>query len=245
VSLILDALKKAEAERQRQTGPTLLEVRVTQPPRRLPLWTLVIGGLLAVNMILLIVFALRRPSAPPVQASGAITAATPVSAAVVSSPAAAPAGAVPTMPTPAVAAPAIAAAAGPPVLAPPVPALASGASGAGPDAEQNPADDEPAVAAGRGSVRIERNERSERNGDERQAESTAALPNFSDLGGELPQLRLDLHVFADRPASRYALINMHMVHEGDVLPEGPTVVEIYRDGVELSYRGTQFMLRPQ
>ena len=31
MSFILDALKKAEAERQRQTGPTLLEVRVTQP----------------------------------------------------------------------------------------------------------------------------------------------------------------------------------------------------------------------
>ncbi len=34
MSFILDALKKSEAERQRQTGPTLLEVRVTQPRRR-------------------------------------------------------------------------------------------------------------------------------------------------------------------------------------------------------------------
>jgi general secretion pathway protein B len=194
-------------------------------------------------MILLLAFALRRPSAPPVQSSGTITSSTPVPAAAVPSPAAAPAIAAPAMATPALVAPAMTAAAGPPVLAPPAPALASGARGA--DAAQNPADDEPAVAAGGGSVRIERNARGERNGDERQAESTAALPNLSDLGGELPQLRLDLHVFADRPASRYALINMHMVHEGDVLPEGPTVLEIYRDGVELSYRGTQFMLRPQ
>jgi hypothetical protein len=52
-------------------------------------------------------------------------------------------------------------------------------------------------------------------------------------------------VYAARPADRYALINMHRVHEGDVLPEGPRVLAIDRDGVELSYRGTEFMLRPQ
>ena len=62
MSFILDALKKAEAERQRQTGPTLLEVRVTQPRRRFPLWILIISGLLAVNILLLIVFVVRRPA---------------------------------------------------------------------------------------------------------------------------------------------------------------------------------------
>ena len=61
----------------------------------------------------------------------------------------------------------------------------------------------------------------------------------------MPDLRLDLHVYATHPADRYALINMHRVHEGDVLPEGPRVVAIDRDGVELSYRGTEFMLHPQ
>jgi hypothetical protein len=35
------------------------------------------------------------------------------------------------------------------------------------------------------------------------------------------------------------------VREGDVLPEGPRVVAINRDGVELSYRGQEFMLHPQ
>jgi hypothetical protein len=38
---------------------------------------------------------------------------------------------------------------------------------------------------------------------------------------------------------------MHKAREGDTLPEGVRVIAIDRDGVELSYRGTQFMLRPQ
>src|ERR1700679_1827276 len=60
MSLILDALKKSEAERQRQSGPTLLEVRVTQPRRRYPTWVIAVAVLLAVNMLLLLAFVLRR-----------------------------------------------------------------------------------------------------------------------------------------------------------------------------------------
>jgi len=104
-------------------------------------------------------------------------------------------------------------------------------------AGSNPADDEPAVAAPRRPARA--------------VEATAAptseaeLPSLSELGGAVPALRLDLHVYADRPADRYALINMHKARGGDMLPEGARVVAIDRDGVELSYHGTQFMLRPQ
>jgi general secretion pathway protein B len=226
MSLILDALKKAEAERQRQTGPTLLEVRVTQAPRRLPICTFIIGGLLAINMILLLVFALRRP--------GTIIAATPAAAApaTVTATAATP----PPASAPVVAAPPPAIAPLAASTAPASPSLAPVTGDTGADDERNPADDAPAVSA--------RNAPAHRAVDNR-ATSSQSLPNLSDLGGEMPDLRLDLHVFAERPASRYALINMHTVHEGDVLPEGPSVVEIYRDGVELSYRGTLFMLRPQ
>ena len=58
MSFILDALKKAETERQRQSGPTLLEVRVTPPRRRIPLWTLIISALLGVNILLLLLWQL-------------------------------------------------------------------------------------------------------------------------------------------------------------------------------------------
>jgi general secretion pathway protein B len=239
MSFILDALKKAEAERQRQTGPTLLEVRVAQPRRRFPIWTLVIGALLTINILLLIAFELRRPA----------PSAEPGASANPSAPAAA-------NPAPAVAPPAAAAAATiaappaalAPTVAPPAPGMnaatagnAGNASTAGPSippdaADQsgdNPADFEPAVSP---------------SGSSSGANSAARRsrpPSLSDVGGDIPELRLDLHVYAARPADRYALINMHRVHEGDVLPEGARVVAIDHDGVELNYHGTDFMLHPQ
>jgi general secretion pathway protein B len=90
----------------------------------------------------------------------------------------------------------------------------------------NPADDEPALPAGSSG-------------------HYSSLPSFSDVGGDLPALRLDLHVYAERARDRYALVNMHRVHEGDVLPEGPRVLAITREGVAMDYRGQEFMLHPQ
>ena len=46
MSFILDALKKSEAERQRQAGPALLEMRVVRPRRRIPVWVWIGGGAL-------------------------------------------------------------------------------------------------------------------------------------------------------------------------------------------------------
>lgn len=215
MSFILDALKKAEAERQRQTGPTLLEVRVTAPRRRLPLWTLIIGALLGLNILLLLVFVLRRSSPNPVAPATAV-AETPVAAAAPVSSAPAPAAAAP--PT-AVNTPAT-------PVAPSAPASATRGGTGGDLALDNPADFEPAMAPVRPTT-------------------GSGPPSLSEVGGDLPELRLDLHVYAARPADRYALINMHRVHEGEVLPEGPRVLSIDRDGVELSYRGTEFMLHPQ
>jgi general secretion pathway protein B len=226
MSFILDALKKAEAERQRQTGPTLLEVRVTAPRRRFPLWSMIIGGLLAINMLLLVIFALRRPAISAPQSMPAAAVAAPAAAPVAAPPAAAlPAAVVPAAPVPAA----------PPVASPVASPIAAAAASAA-DTSANPlagpvanaADLEPALPA--------------RNAD---ADDTQEPPSLSEISGEMPDLRLDLQVYAARPANRYALINMHRVHEGDVLPEGPRVLAIERDGVKLSYRGTEFMLRPQ
>ncbi len=71
------------------------------------------------------------------------------------------------------------------------------------------------------------------------------LQNYVELSGKLPELRLDLHVYAARPADRYAFINMHKMREGDVTPEGVRVVEITADGAVLDYRGTEFLLGHQ
>jgi len=240
MSLILDALKKSEAERQRQSGPTLLEVRVTQPRRRYPTWVIAVGVLLVVNILLLLAFVLRRPVAPPAEAPVEGSAAAPRSA-----PSAAPApavaavapaanpGALPASVAP-MAAPAATATGLPAggdtdagtLVAPPRSLSAPDAGADGLSGSGNPADDEPAVAPGASA-------------------HYAGLPSFNDVGGDLPQLRLDLHVYSMRARDRYALINMHRVHEGDSLPEGPQVLAITREGVALSYRGQDFMLRPQ
>jgi general secretion pathway protein B len=227
MSLILDALKKSEAERQRQSGPTLLEVRVTQPRRRYPAWVIAVGVLLAVNILLLLAFVVHRPVAAPVAvpaagvAAGAAPAPTtqnslPVSVAPMAAAAAPP----PTL-LPASASTADGIAAAPPRTVPQSDSAADGQNSLG-----NPADDEPAVPAG-------------------SAGHYSSLPSFSDVGGDLPALRLDLHVYAERARDRYALVNMHRVHEGDVLPEGPRVLAITREGVAMDYRGQEFMLHPQ
>jgi general secretion pathway protein B len=250
MSLILDALKKAEAERARQSGPTLLELRVTAPRRRWPAWSVMIGILLVANIVVVIATTLRpRPAAEPLVATSPqpqVPAAAAVApAALVAAVAAAPATATAVAPVAPVAPVAsVAPTANGMLPATPAAFVSSGATDSGEDEDPssaraqgaNPADEEPAVPPQRAA----------------RASASAApsrpetnLPALSELGGDLPALRLDLHVYAERPADRYALINMHKAHEGDTLPEGARVIAIDRDGVELSYRGTQFMLRPQ
>src|SRR5579872_331860 len=100
MSFILDALKKSEAERQRQAGPTLLEVRITRPRRRYPLWAIIVGALFGINVVVLTVVLLRKPplatvtrleqpaSAPmPGVAAVAAPAATPAPAVAIGAPA--------------------------------------------------------------------------------------------------------------------------------------------------------------
>jgi general secretion pathway protein B len=221
MSFILDALKKSEAERQRQSGPALMEVRLVPPRRRFPAWWIALGVLLVGNVGLLLWLGLRKPTA-------AVSAPPPVtSAAAIAAPVAAPAGAPAAAPLPAAPAPIDSSnAAAPPVAAMTAPA-ASDNTDLDAVAGENPSDLEPARAPS-GSVRRE--------------SAAQNLRNYSELNGSLPDLRLDLHVYAAKPADRYALINMHKVREGDVLPEGPRVSEITRDGVVLNYRGDEFLL---
>ena len=63
MSFILDALKKSEAERQRQAGPALIEMRVVGTRRRVPVWLLAAAGALALVNLVGIGWLLLRPSA--------------------------------------------------------------------------------------------------------------------------------------------------------------------------------------
>lgn len=245
MSFILDALKKSEAERQRQSGPTLLELRITQPRRRYPVWALWVGVLLVVNVAVLLYALLRRtPPAVPTAATVATmqplagTTAARITAAPAPTPAPVPTPAPPPAPAAATATTSagsnVPAASQTPVSAV-APLASTGASGpagvAGPSSSANPADDEPAVPAAPAAPNAP-------------VARYAELPSAASLGGDLPSLQLNLLASSNLASERYALINMHRVREGDILPEGPRVLAITRQGVAMDYHGQQFMLRP-
>src|SRR6185437_3939346 len=82
MSFILDALKKSEIERQRQTVPGLMDTRSPMRRNRLPLWAAALGALLIVNLLALTwVLWHRRSSAPPPPAAAAKPATTTAPAA--------------------------------------------------------------------------------------------------------------------------------------------------------------------
>jgi general secretion pathway protein B len=76
--------------------------------------------------------------------------------------------------------------------------------------------------------------------------TASGVPLYQDVsttpGTQIPQLRLDLHVFAARPQDRFVMINMHKLREGDTLPEGVHVDSITPEGAVLTYNGSKFLL---
>ena len=78
---------------------------------------------------------------------------------------------------------------------------------------------------------------------------TGQVPTLDSLGGaaslNLPEIRLDLHVYSDNKAQRFVFINSKKYTEGQTLSEGPVVEQINDGGVLLSYRGQSFLLAKQ
>jgi general secretion pathway protein B len=75
------------------------------------------------------------------------------------------------------------------------------------------------------------------------------LPSITELNltgnQSLPEIHLDVHVYATRSADRFVYINMRKYREGAVLQEGPTLERIRRDGVVLNYNGLRFFVPRQ
>ncbi len=245
MSFILDALKKSETERQRQTIPGMVESAIIRPRPRLPVWAIALCVLLGVNLIVLSAVLVRgRMTAPPEPLPGRQTPARgrqqkqvetradePVAR---NAPVATENGADPV---------------DPPVYAPEVPLSITAPPAAGPPAAIHPsAAVAAALSAGNSGTHPVRRqdpllaEESDKADDE-------VLPSVNELnlnGSQaLPELHLDVHVFATRTAERFVFINMHKYHEGETLPEGPTIERIRRDGVILNYQGLRFLLPRQ
>ena len=217
MSFILDALRKSELERQRQSGPSIAELPVARDDRRLPWALFAIGLLLAVNVGVLLFFLLREKTGA-IPAIGTSSTTAPVVAALVA--------AAPT-PRPATVPPA----AGSPVAdaqvseADPIPA----ASLPPPAPDPTLLPDAPVTYAA--------------------APVGELPPSIDDLPAQttagLPELSIDLHIYADDPAKRVVFINGRRYQRGGVLVEGPTVEEINREGAVLSYHGRRFLLPRQ
>ena len=218
MSFILDALKKSEIDRQRQSMPGLMDVPIPTRRPRLPLWAVLLGALLTINMVVLIVVLMRNsgPAAAPARPAETRAAAG-------SKPAAAPDHFSPLDSAP--------------VYAPEIPV---------------PAAEEPAAAPRLFAQRSAPHPLRRPDPvliDEAPADNEELLPSISELnltGSQaLPELHLDVHVYATKPADRFVYINMRKYHEGNTLQEGPVLERIRRDGVVLEYQGLRFVLPRQ
>jgi general secretion pathway protein B len=228
MSFILDALKKSEAERNRKSGPVLMDMRIARPRRQLPVWVWVIAIVLLANLALLGYVLLRSATHPAPAVAAAPSAGNP-------------AGVPATPPATAVSAAPAGNAAAAPVLPPPAlpattPATAPGVVIRQSNAVVSP-DDFPALPATGAPTRLT-------------APGTPTendLPSDEDLrqgGVALPNLRLSLHVYDDIPANRFVLLNASRLREGQETAEGVLVERIEPTSVVLAWRGRRFRMRP-
>jgi general secretion pathway protein B len=229
VSFILDALKKSEGERQRQSGPAMFEVRVAPPRSRMPLWAGIVGGLLLVNLAIVAWLVTRSPArTDAAAATGERSNPVPLAAPVARRPsptADAPAPSAETAPAPADSAP----------IEAPDEGMAEEPLLADDTVEPEPGPDAPpALETPRPRSRVTRG-------------TSLGIPTYDQLGGQpgagLPELRLDLHVYAERPADRFVFVNNRRLREGEALPDGTRVESIVPDGVVLNARNQRFLLQ--
>jgi general secretion pathway protein B len=221
MSLILDALRKSEHQRQRHTGPGFAAVPEAAQRQRPATWMIVLGGLLALNVLVLAALLFSdRQDAP--------TAATPSAGGTARAAATSPSPT--TVPLPAR-----------PRRDDVRPLTTEAAPAAPPRAAQDP----PANAADAVSPMVAATAAATPSG-ESTATADARLPRFADLvvRGELavPNMHLDIHVYSSNAAERFVFINMRKYVEGQATQEGPRVQRITGEGVIMDHQGTRFLL---
>jgi general secretion pathway protein B len=263
MSFILDALRKSEHERQRQTGPALVETPVAAVKPKSNTWAVAAIALLVVNLVAIgVLLLLKSRDDSPTAAAPASGSPAPIAAAAppaTSAPAPAPAAQASitqTAPVPAPAPP-------PPMLRPaaePAPAnggnplereMASGVPGMDSEAAAAAAAPPPGPAAvqstRRGSVVYqelpEAGPMTDRQVVASASTNTDNLPTADELAGRgVPEMKLELHFYSNRPQERFVFVNGRRYREGDTTADGFQVVEITADGVVMSQGGNRFLL---
>ena len=254
MSFILDALKKSENERKRAIGPSLADAPVRRHQTDRPWWAVAVAALLVINLGVLLIVLTRKDAAPE-------PTPTPVAPPPV---AAAPA---PVTSAPRVYVPALVQNQRPsPGTSPAVRSLAEeaatdddnaypDASGAEFEPQNNPSLAAAGAAVPEGPPIVRPIEapavaplNSRRDFEARAAADRELLPTWSSLtasGTQLPELRLDIHVYSAKPTERFVFVNMRKYLEGQTLGEGPSVERITPDGVVLNSQGLRFLLPRQ
>lgn len=218
MSFILDALKKSETERQRQNTPGIADVPRATEQSTVPRWIWILGALLAINTLVLIGLVVR----PDRIASDAVQQqAQPVeSERQLQQPGASSFSDL------------VAEA----KRSQPAPVPETPGSSQPPAGTSTQADDDARTVANQIAVTQTSDHPSVSDG----------LQSLNDLRAsgvlQLPDLHLDIHVYAKQPADRFVFVNMSKYKEGALLSEGPLVQEITPDGVILDQSGTRFLL---
>ena len=214
MSFILDALRKSEIERQRQSGPSMAEFPVAREDRRLPIALIAIGFLLAVNFAVVLFFMLRDDREPAVEQAPAGPAA------------AAPAATAPPAATPAPQGALQSQLGDAEVIEEPPAIYYDDAATLPPDApDPTLMPDTPVPGP---SVAYD--------------DAPPTETRSSDIPQGLPELSVDLHIYAADPAKRAVFINGRRYTQGTQIAEGPMLEEITREGAVLNYRGRRFLL---
>jgi hypothetical protein len=212
MSFILDALKKSENSRLRQDHPAIFDAQAAAVRRQgLPRWGVALIVLLGLNLLIL-AYALWRPSEPPEAMPTVRAESTTASAA-------AQTAAAPAQPRPALAAP-----------APTAPALAAPPSAT----STRPMAAPPSVA--RRSTPPAFPVSSE------ESPTLPSRDDLLAAGAAIPEANLNMHVYDASPPLRFVLLNGQRLREGEVSREGLRVEQILPSGVLLSAGGTSFML---
>ena len=263
MSFILDALRKSEHARQRQTGPGLAEAPIAPTKPRTNVWATAAIALLVVNLLAVGILLLRRAQKEDTAVSAVPTTPAPVANT-------APGPVNPTL----VAPPTV----GTPVTQGAAPVRAPIDEPAGPGG-RNPLADEvgdasdaiegptQSAAVPAGPRAVVKNGGVQRGGSvvyapvpeasdlpyspppeqpavQQAAPQAAAMPDADEVSarGGVAALHLDLHVYVTQPQQRFIFVNSRKYKEGDTLAEGPLVEQITPDGAVLNFRGSRFKL---
>lgn len=261
MSLILDALRRAEQERQQGRAPGLSELPASTASRRPPLpWKGIAAAGLGLAGALALILALRQPAAEPAYNAERPAPSTAISQPVVADPPPPPVATTSPPAATSTRAPALKGVASldtmDDLLEPLAPVRTA----------PKPARPAPTIApvdlSQRASVSPPQ-PTAATSDSERSAEPSAAAPSpllgadnvllsgppvtpLRDMPpgyrADFPSLNVDVHVYNDEPQRRFVLLNLRRYREGQTLSEGPKIIEIQADGIVFDFRGERVLM---